>query len=203
MEILIIIFLLSLLGIGIFLLYKVLKWVVAKKARAIAVSSILFITIISIIMYQLFFVEMEFIQSKVYPNLYLVKNEIKDRDSLNHIIKKRVIEQIDDDFIVKGKKYTKNTHEAPYAALAFYSYSKNSRLSVFQDYGTAYFIDHEEDLGGFSVEDFGMYRSYKLAAFNIRKSKKDTTSYYGVLNYYKDGDIIKTDTFIKELNSNR
>lgn len=197
MEILIIIFLLLLLGIGIFLLYKVLKWIVAKKTRIVGAVSILFISIVSISIYQLFFVKMEFIQSKVYPNLYLVKNEIKDRDSLNRIIKKRVIEKINDDFIDHGKKYTENTYEAPYAALAFYSYSKSSKLSIFQDYGTAYFIDHEEDLGGMVVEDLNMYHEQKLVTFNIRISKKDTTSYYGILDYYKDGDIIKTDTLLK------
>ncbi|WGH75179.1 hypothetical protein P8625_14050 [Tenacibaculum tangerinum] len=37
---------------------------------------------------------------------------------------------------------------------------------VFQDYGTAYFIDHEEDLGSFSVEDLNMYQNEKLTTFN-------------------------------------
>lgn len=194
MEILIVIFLLLLLGTSIFLLYKVLKWIVAKKVRAIGALSILSATIISVTMYQLFFVKMEFIQSNVYPNLYLVKNEIKDRDSLHAIIKSRVIEMIDKNLINNQKVYTANTHEAPYAVLAFYSYSKSSRLSVFQDYGTAYFIDHEEDLSGFSVEDLGMYHNEKLATFNIRPNKKGTTQHYGLLEYYENGYVVKTDT---------
>ncbi|WP_417786500.1 hypothetical protein [Tenacibaculum sp.] len=143
---------------------------------------------------------MEFIQSNVYPNLYLVKNEIKNRDSLNSIIKKRVVEKIDLNFIANGKKYTENTHKAPYAALAFYNYSKSSRLSVFQDYGTAYFIDHEEDLGGFSVEDLSMYQNEKLATFNIHPYKKDSTQYYGVLEYYRNGNVMKTDTIVLQKN---
>ncbi len=196
MEILVIIYLFLFLGVGIFLLYKILKWILAKKERIISTLSTLLITIISITIHQVFFIKMEFIQSNVYPNLYLVKNEIKNRDSLNNIIKKRVVEKIELNFIANGKKYTEKTHKAPYAALAFYNYSKSSRLSVFQDYGTAYFIDHEEDLGGFSVEDLSMYQHEKLATFNIHSYKKDSTQYYGVLEYYRNGNVMKTDTIV-------
>ena len=194
MEILIIIFLLTLAGIGIWLFYKTLKWFFKRKTRFFWLSSLLVIGILGYTINQLFFIKMEFIQSNVYPNLYLVKNEIKNRDSLNNTIRKRVIKQINDDFITNGKRYTENTHKAPYATLAFYSYSKSSRLSVFQDYGTAYFIDHEEDLGGFSVEDLSMYQNEKLATFNIRLYKNDCTQYYGVLEYYEKGYPVKTDT---------
>ncbi len=200
MEILVIIYLFLFLGVGIFLIYKIFKWILAKKERIISTLSILLITIISITIHQVFFIKMEFIQSNVYPNLYLVKNEIKNRDSLNSIIKKRVVEKIDLNFIANGKKYTENTHKAPYAALAFYNYSKSSRLSVFQDYGTAYFIDHEEDLGGFSVEDLSMYQNEKLATFNIHPYKKDSTQYYGVLEYYRNGNVMKTDTIVLQKN---
>lgn len=196
MEILVIIYLFLFLGVGIFLIYKIFKWIFAKKERIISTLPILLITIISITIHQVFFIKMEFIQSNVYPNLYLVKNEIKNRDSLNNIIKKRVVEKIDLNFIANGKKYTENTHKAPYAVLAFYNYSKSSRLSMFQDYGTAYFIDNKEDLGGFSVEDLSMYQNEKLATFNIRFYKNDSTQHYGVLEYYRNGNLMKTDTIV-------
>ena len=196
MEIVFIFFLILLFGIVLFLSYKIVKWIIARKVRVVGVVSILFITIVNATIYQLFFVKMKFIQSNVYPNLYLVKNEIKNRDSLSFIIKKRVVEKINLNFIANGKKYTENTHKAPYAALAFYTYTKSSKLSIFQDYGTAYFIDYEEDLSGFSVEEFGMYRSYKLATFNIHSYKKDSTQYYGLLEYYEKGDVVKIDTLI-------
>jgi len=196
MEIVLIFFLILLFGIVLFLSYKIVKWIIARKVRVVGVVSILFITIVNATIYQLFFVKMKFIQSNVYPNLYLVKNEIKNRDSLSFIIKKRVVEKINLNFIANGKKYTENTHKAPYAALAFYTYTKSSKLSIFQDYGTAYFIDYEEDLSGFSVEEFGMYRSYKLATFNIHSYKKDSTQYYGLLEYYEKGDVVKIDTLI-------
>ena len=196
MEIVFIFFLILLFGIVLFLSYKIVKWVIARKGRVVGVVSILFVTIVSVTIYQLLFVKMEFIQSNVYPNLYLVKNEVKNRDSLNNIIKKIVVEKIDLNFIDNGKKYIENTHKAPYAALAFYNYSKSSRLSIFQDYGTTYFIDHEEDLGGFSVEDLSMYQNEKLAIFNIRLYKNDSTQHYGLLEYYEKGDVVKIDTII-------
>lgn len=194
MEILIIIFLLLLVGLALFLLYKILKWIIAKRVRILATASLLLIFVVHFTINYLFFTKMEFIQSKVYPNLYLVKHPIKDRDSLNSIIKSRVIEILDKNLQNNQKIYTENTAEAPYATLAFYTYSKNSKLSVFQDYGTAYFIDNEEDLGGMIVEDLSMYQTQKLATFNIKAFKNDTTRYYNVLTYYKDAYPVKTDT---------
>lgn len=198
MEIVLIFFLVLLIGIGIFLLYKILKWTVTKKVRIFGALSVLLIAALGFTINQLFFIKMEFIQSKVYPNLYLVKNPIEDRDSLQQTIKKKMLEMIDQDIINNQKLYSENTSEAPYATLAFYIYSKSSKLSIFQDYGTAYFIENEEDLGGMVVEDLNMYRKQKLATYNIRRYKSDTTRYYGILNYYKDGDIIKTDTLLKK-----
>lgn len=194
METLIIVFLLSLLGVGLFLLFKIVKWVVAKRARVFTVFSLLLIGALCYTINHLFFKKMEFIQSKVYPNLFLVKNEIKDRDSLNSIIKKMVVEKIDEDFISNVRKHTENTQQAPYAALAFYTYNKNFNLSLFQDYGTAYFIEDPEDLGGMNVESLGMYQKQKLATLNIQRYKNDKTLYYGILDYYKDAYIVKTDT---------
>lgn len=192
MEILLIIFLIILVGIGLFLLFKIVRWVFHKKARIVWMLILLTGIMVSVATHRLFFVKMEFVQSKVYPNLYLIKNEIKDRDSLDKLIKEKVVEMIDNNLVDTKKRYSQNTHEAPYATLAFYTYTKNSVFSVFQDYGTAYFIDNEEDLGGMIVEDLQMYQNYKLATYNIRTCKNDTTHYCGVLEYYKNGYIIKT-----------
>lgn len=192
MGILLIIFLVILASIGLFLLYKIVRWVFQKKARMFGALFLIGSSILGITIHRLFFVKMEFVQSKVYPNLYLVKNEIKDRDSLNKIIKERVVEMIDNNLVDTEKRYSQNTHEAPYATLAFYTYTKSSKLYVFQDYGTAYFIDNEEDLSGMIVEDLSMYQNYKLATYNIRACKNDTTRYCGILEYYKDGYIVKT-----------
>lgn len=194
MEILLIIFLLLLAGLVLFLLYKILKWIAAKRVRIIVAAALLVIAIIGNTLNRLFFTKMEMIQSTVYPNLYLVKHPIKDRDSLNNIIKSKVIEVIGKNPIINQKIYSENTYEAPYATLAFYTYSKNSKLSVFQDYGTSYFIDNQEDLGGMIVEDLSMYQTQKLATYNIKAYKNDITRYYGALTYFKDAYPVKTDT---------
>lgn len=194
MNIILLLFLIGILCIILFILYKALRWISINRIRVYTTLALLGILILTKTIHAVFFTKMEFIQSKVYPNLYLVKHPIKDRNSLNNIIKGRVLEMIDQNLINNQKVYTENTAEAPYATLAFYAYSKNSKLSVFQDYGTAYFIENEEDLGGMIVEDLSMYQTQKLATYNIKPYKKDTTRYYGMLTYYKDAYPVKADT---------
>lgn len=194
MDILIILFLLMLLFFSLLLLYKIVRWILRKKTRIYWTAFLLSIFLFTKTINHLFFTKMEFIQSNVYPNLYLVKNELKNRDSLNNSIKKRVIKKINNGLVNNGEIYSENTYKAPYATLAFYTYSKNTIFSVFQNYGTAYFIDNEEDLGGISVEDLLMYSNDKLATFNIRHYKNDTTRLCGILEYYKNGYVVKTDT---------
>ena len=198
MEIVLIIFLIATAALVFFLLYKVIRWIIAKKARVFSILVLLLIIGVGYTINHLFFTKMEFIQSKVYPNLYLVKNEIEDRAALQQIIKKKVVNLIDGGLIDLQEIYPDYTSKAPYATLAFYTYNKNSQLLPFQDYGTAYFINNDEDLGGMIVEDLSMYSKYKLATYNLRTYRKDTTSYYGVLDYYKEGYIIKTDTLFKK-----
>ncbi|MEE3999191.1 hypothetical protein V1T75_02485 [Tenacibaculum sp. FZY0031] len=183
MEILVIIYLFLFLGVGIFLLYKILKWVVTKKVRVLGALSILLIAIISIAIYQLFIVKMEFIQSEIYSDLYLVKKPTENKNALNKSIK---------NFVNQKLAETKNI-DTNYS-LRFYEYTKNWNLLVFGDYGTAYFIENEEDLGGFSVEDLNMYQKEKLAILQIYSYKKDSTQHYGILEYYEKGYPVKTDT---------
>lgn len=197
MKIVFYILLISLICFGLFLGYKILRWIFTKKIRKTVASFLIVVISSSYFIYQLLFVKMEFIQSKVYPNLYLVKNEIKDRDSLNDIIKKMIRKEIESNSEISKKIYSENSYEAPYATFAFYTYHKNSKLNIFQDYGTAFFIDNEEDLGGIVVEDLGMYSTYKLATFNIVAHQKDTLQHYGVVQYFNDGNVVKTDTLLK------
>ncbi len=203
MEIILVIFLIATAALVFLLLYKVIRWIIAKKTRVVSILALLLIIAVGYTIKQLFFTKMEFIQSKVYPNLYLVKNEIKDRTELQQIIKKKVVNMIDNGLIDHQEIYSENTSTAPYATLAFYTYNKNSQLSLFQDYGTAYFIEKKEDLGGMIVEDLSMYGKYKLATYNRHTYKNDTTCYYGILNYYKEGYIIKTDTLLKQSCGNK
>lgn len=194
MEIILIIFLIIVLAVAVFTLFKILKWVFTKKERALWLGMLFLCLVVGITINKLFFTKMEFVQSKVYPNLYLVKNEIEDKEALKVIIKKKVLEIVSKGLINNAEIYSENTYKAPYATLAFYTYTKNSIFSVFQDYGTAYFLDHEEDLGGFVVEDLGMYQKNKLATYNLRTCKKDSRLFCGVLDFFKEGYVIKTDT---------
>ncbi|GAA6765178.1 hypothetical protein AAFH68_11120 [Flavobacterium sp. CGRL1] len=100
----------------------------------------------------------EFIQSKVYSNLFLIKNPPKE-DSL---LKKEITF-----FLIKnppkiGKRFTH---------LDFYKYSWN----------TKYFLDNEEDSGGFSSEELSYYPEDNLGTFIITKCKNDTTKLVGEL----------------------
>lgn len=194
MELLTIIFLLIIAALGIFLLYKLFRWGLQNKRNRWISLVVLCLVGLSFLINELFFKEMTFVQSRVYPNLYLVKHPIKDRNALNQLIKQKVEVLIDENKLDSNVEYDEYTHKAPYATLAFYTYTKQAKFSLFQDYGTAYFIDHEEDLGGFSVEDLSMYLHEKLATFNLRTYPKDSTQHFGLLEFYEKGYVVRTDT---------
>lgn len=121
--------------------------------------------------------KIEFIQSNVYPSLFLLKN-VPENDSL---VKKEIRL-----FLLKyspGKeKYSTRF------------YKKNT--------DTQYFIDNREDPGGFSSEEISMYdNETKLATFYVTKCKKDTTKYVGELYYYGvNFNLHQIDTLLYECN---
>ncbi|WP_338360061.1 hypothetical protein [Yeosuana marina] len=179
MEILLIIFLLLLLGVLLYLVFRVVKWIFNSKARI--VFSLILVVLFGVVVgiNKLFFQNMEFIQSNVYPDLYLVKHPIKDKDSINNMIEKRVLAQLQNG----------NTNTTQ-----FYEYTT---AWGFQN-GTKHFINHKEDPGGFSSEELNNYQEFKMAYFSLSKSKKDTLNYYGILRYFKDGYEVKKDTIFKK-----
>jgi len=161
-----------------------MKWIFHTKARAIGVSLSLLTVVVSFTIYQLFFVKLEFIQSKVYPDLYLVKNFPEDRSVLNQSIK---------DFVMKSiKVQTKNQYLDLNTSLRFYQYYKSYNPLVFGDSGTAYFIDNEEDLGGMVVEDLSMYNTFKLAVLD-KTVCEDKTHYCAKLHFFEKSNIVRTD----------
>jgi hypothetical protein len=185
MEILLILFLLGLVIIVLYILYTVMKWIFQTKARAIGVFLSFLTVVVSLTIYQLFFLKLEFIQSKVYPDLYLVKNFPEDRSVLNQAIK---------DFVIKRIKVkTKNQHLDSNTSLRFYKYYKSYNPLVFGDSGTVYFIDNEEDLGGMVVEDLSMYFTFKLAVL-YKTVCEDKTHYCAKLDFFEKDNIVKTDT---------
>lgn len=60
--------------------------------------------------------------------------------------------------------------------------------------GTSYFIDHEEDLGGFVTEELGMYQKYLIAEFYYEPSSANKSSICGELNLFHEGEFVKADT---------
>ncbi|WP_280935988.1 hypothetical protein [Aquimarina sp. 2201CG14-23] len=128
---------------------------------------------------------MEFIQSKIYPDLYLIRNPVKDKDSLNKSIKDKVIQLSNNQF--KSKDIPR---EIQSYTLRFYEYNKGD----WGEYGTPYFIEHKEKPEGMFPELLEYYPEFLLARFSVQNCEKDTSSYYGKLEYYTDARIIKTDT---------
>jgi hypothetical protein len=150
------------------------------------------VIILGILINTLFFKKMEFIQSKVYPHLYLIKNPISDNDSLNSIIKNMVVQKMDSQLLAhKEKSITELNFN-----INFYKYYKGWGSNPFGEAGTAHFIENREDPGGFSSELLEYYQEYQIASFSLSHCKNDTLSYYGNLKYYNDGNVIKTDTII-------
>lgn len=184
MEIVLILFLLGLVIIVVYILYTVMKWIFQTKARAIRVSLSFLTVVVGFTIYQLFFLKLEFIQSKVYPDLYLVKNFPEDRSVLNQAIKDFVMKRIK----TKTQKQLMDSNPSS----RFYQYYKSYNPLIFGNSGTAYFIDNEEDLGGMVVEDLSMYMNLKLAVLD-KTVCEDKTNYCARLHFFEKGNIVKTD----------
>lgn len=205
MEILLVLIVLILVFL-IFVLAWIFKSPLRRKIALIIGGSI----VILLLIYNIFLVDhsMKFIQSKVYPSLYLIENEINDRDSLNKLIKQMVIKKMNSEFIGKEEKYKlkyQYTPDSPsitylHYSLDFYTYFVGWGENPFGEAGTAHFIENEEDPGGFSSEELDHYKKYKIAEFYITSCEKDTVNYIGILRYYKNDEITKTDTLINNCN---
>ncbi len=178
MEIILIILFL-LLSLFLYVLFRLIKWIFKEKARINWTLALLGIIILTKIIILAFFTKMEFIQSKVYPDLYLIKNPISDRDSRNKIIQEMVIQKVNTESI---------------SSMRFYEYYKGWGSNPFGEAGTAHFIEYKEDPGGFSSELLEYYERYRIAKFDMNFSENNT---FGIISYYQNGNEIKTDTIIK------
>lgn len=131
---------------------------------------------------------MRFIQSEVYPNLYLVKYPDKDYSEVEKAIKEKIREHLKTEHTTgKPLAYTDEN--------GIYFYELGGRIFGFLgDAGTGYFIDHEEDLGGFVTEELGMYTNYRLAEFYYDPCPQDANLICGEIGYFKAGEFFKTDS---------
>lgn len=188
MEILITALLVLLLVALIFLGYKLLRFMFKSKGHAMVSLSLCGLVLLIMGINTVFFKKMHFIQSKVYPDLYLVKNPVKDKKELNTAIKEFVIGQVN-----KSNESVSTLKTASNYSLRFYQYHKSWGINLFADAGTAYFLENEEDPSGFVVEELSMYATYRLARFQWNPCENDSDFYCGELVYFDKGEVSKTE----------
>lgn len=191
MEILITALLVLLLVALIFLGYKLLRFMFKSKGHAMVSLSLCGLVLLIMGINNVFFKKMHFIQSKVYPDLYLVKNPVKDKKELNTAIKEFVIEQANKNNGDTTRPSALKT--ASNYSLRFYQYHKSWGINLFADAGTAYFLENEEDPSGFVVEELSMYAAYRLARFQWNPCENNSDFYCGELSYYNNGEVSKTE----------
>lgn len=189
MEILLLSFLILLVVILLYLSYRLLKWVVAKKIRAKTALYTSALVVLCFAGHHLFFKKMHFLQSQVYPNLYLVKYPDKNNAIVEGAIREKIKQHLK-----TQHKTGKNLAYTNENGIYFYEYHKAFPLSVFQDAGTAYFLENEEDLGGFVSEELGMYIKYRLAEFHYDPCKPDIDLLCGEINYFNEGEFKASDS---------
>lgn len=186
MEIIIIALLVLLLVALVFLGYQLLRFMFQSKRHTTVSLSLLGMVVLSMGVNHFFFKEMEFIPSQVYPDLYLVKHPVKDKNKLNTAIKEFVVENMKNN--QKG-----NGVDMLNCSLRFYKYQKSWGINLFADAGTAYFLENKEDPSGFVVEELSMYRRYLLARFHQNTCKNAADYFCGELVFYDEGEVTKTE----------
>lgn len=191
MGIVIIIFLVLLLAALVFLGYKLLRYVLKSKKRTVVALVLCGVVVLIVGINTVFFKKMQFIQSKVYPDLYLVKNPVKDKKELHIAIKEFVIQQTKVNF--ENHEESIKAQAVSNYSLRFYEYNKSWGINLFADAGTAYFIENEEDPSGFVVEELSMYAVYRLAQFQMNLCENDSSFYCGELRYFDKGEVSKTE----------
>lgn len=188
MAIIVIIFLVLLFIVLGYLVFRIIKWTLKNKTRRLWGASIAGVVILVSLVDTFFFKKMEFIQSKVYPNVYLVKNPLEDKDSLNSAIKKMSLRQWSD-------SSNNNTVKGD-LSIRFYEYYKTWGIIPFGEAGTAHFIENKESPDGFSNELLQHYNNHKIAEFNSRPCINDTLNFFGNLTYYTHGIRIHTELIL-------
>ena len=187
MAILFFLILLLLLAICSYVIFKALKWILKRNIRIVyTLIGIGFLLLLGVVNH-LFFKNMQFIQSEVYPNLYIVKYPDNDQKVLQQAIKNQVLNHFKTT-VRKGKPLSYSNKND----IHFYKYS-GTTFGFLGEAGTGYFIDHEEDLGGFVTGELVMYSNYKLAQFYFNPCSQDSTLICGEIKYFKEGEIFKSE----------
>ena len=187
MEIIIIAVLILLLVVLVFLGYKLLRFMFKSKGHTVVSLSLCVLGLLIMGSYHVFFKKMEFVPSKVYPDLYLIKNPFKNKNELDTAIKEFVIDHVEEKFSGLNDS-TKGVAPSTYS-LRFYEYTRSWSIHLFADAGTAYFLENEEDPSGFVVEELSMYSAYRLAQFHGDLCENDPGQYCGELIFFDNGEV--------------
>ncbi|WP_418498933.1 hypothetical protein [Flagellimonas sp.] len=190
MEIIILALLILLLVVLVFLGYKLLRFMFKSKGHTVVTLSACGLVVLVVGVNHIFFKKMQFIQSKVYPDLYLIKNPLENRNGLDISIKEFVLEHVDQ------RLGNQKVEGASNYIFRFYKYSKSWGINLFADAGTAYFLENEEDLGGFVVEELSMYSDFLLATFQMDLCENDQDLYCGKLIFFKKGEVSRTEILV-------
>ena len=133
-----------------------------------------FVFFVMLIMFSCKEEKREFVQSKVKPSTFLLKNLPRDdkfiKEEIKSFLSKNLPHQdslIKKEFIIAENFYQKQ--------IFFYRYT----------WDTSYFIENKEDTdGGFSDNSLSDYPEDKIATFFISKCEKDSTKLVGELYFY-------------------
>ena len=172
----------------ILLCFKLFKWTLKSKRRVQVFLAMLVIGLLVGVINHFFFKNMWFIQSEVYPNLYLVKYPDKNYSVVERTILEKIRQHLQTEN-EPGKTVSYNRRNS----VLFYEYG-GSTFGFIGKAGTGYFLDHEEDHGGFVSEELGMYTDYRLAEFYYEPCKTDSNLLCGEISYFKEGEFFKADT---------
>ena len=189
MLILLLLIILLFLILSIYAIFKFAKWTLKDINRIKWGISIILILLLGFAIKKLFFTKMEFIQSNIYSNLYIVENLKKDTLQ----VKKAILEKIKEHLITKHNQEKKLRYSDETECIYFYELGGRT-FGFIGEAGTGYFIDHEEDLGGFVTEELGMYQEYRMAEFYYNLPENEANEICGELSYFHEGNFVKTDT---------
>lgn len=189
MEVILIICLILLLSAALFFALRLIKWVLRSKRRTQLFGVLLAVCVLAIVIDHTLPRHMQLIQSAVYPNLYLVKYPEDNQDALKQTIRHAVTAHLRVDW-PNGKKLAYQKENS----IFFYAYYKAFPFSVFQDEGTAYFLNSEEDLGGLVTEELGMYERYKLADFHYAPCAANAVRRCGELRFFNAQGLVDAES---------
>ena len=134
--------------------------------------------------------KVEFVQSKVKPSTFLLKNLPRDDKFIKEEIKSFLSKNLPhQDSLINKKEFiiAENFYQKQ---IFFYRYT----------WDTSYFIENKEDTdGGFSDNSLFDYPEDKIATFFISKCEKDSTKLVGELYFYGNAGFsskVEIDTLI-------